>query len=103
MADRPTLTAAPLEGACLSLEQLCSVCAVGPDWVVTHVLEGRLSAAGDEPAQWRFGSRELTRVRQIRRLEIAFEAEPELAALVADLLEELEALRAQLRRAGGSY
>lgn len=101
MPDRPVLTAAPLEGACLTLEQLCGACAVGPDWVVTHVLEGRLYAAGTERSQWRFGSREVARVRQIRRVEIAFDAEPELAALVADLLEELESLRAQLRRAGG--
>jgi len=41
---------------------------------------------------------ELQRARHIRRLEVAFEAEPELAALVADLLEELDSLRAQLRR-----
>jgi chaperone modulatory protein CbpM len=100
MPDRTVLTGVLLEGACLTLEQLCSACAVGPDWVAAHVLEGRLHVAGAEPSQWRFGSRELARVRQIRRLEIAFDAEPELAALVADLLEELDALRAHLRRAG---
>jgi chaperone modulatory protein CbpM len=101
MPDRPILTAAPLEGACLTLDELCSACAVGPDWVAAHVIEGRLYAAGTERSQWRFSSHELTRVRQIRRLEIAFDADPDLAALVADLLEELESLRAQLRRAAG--
>jgi chaperone modulatory protein CbpM len=99
MTERPILTAAALEDACLTLEQLCSACAVDAGWVSVHVVEGRLHAAGAEPSEWRFGSRELARVRQIRRLEIAFDAEPELAALVADLLEELEDLRAQLRRA----
>jgi chaperone modulatory protein CbpM len=64
------------------------------------VHEGRLHPAGDRPSQWRFGHRDLRRVRQIRRLEITFDAEPELAALVADLLEQLDDLRAQLRRAG---
>jgi chaperone modulatory protein CbpM len=36
----------------------------------------------------------------IWRYERDFEAGPELAALVADLMEEIEALRARLQRAG---
>jgi chaperone modulatory protein CbpM len=36
----------------------------------------------------------------MRQLERDFEAVPELAALVADLLEEMDALRTRLRRAG---
>jgi chaperone modulatory protein CbpM len=98
MTDRPVLIGALLEEACLTLEQLCSAGAVSPEWVHSHILEGRLRAPGDQPSQWRFSSRDLWRVRQIRQLEIAFDAEPELAALVADLLEELDSLRTQLRR-----
>jgi chaperone modulatory protein CbpM len=98
MPDRPVLIGALLEDACLTLEQVCSAGAVSPDWVSVHVLEGRLHPAGDRPSQWRFGRRDLARVRQIRRLEIVFDAEPELAALVADLLDELDNLRARLRR-----
>jgi chaperone modulatory protein CbpM len=33
----------------------------------------------------------------MRRIERDFDAAPELAALVADLIEEIEALRARLR------
>src|SRR6266403_97581 len=98
MPEQPVLIGAPLDDACLTLEQLCSACAVTPEWVCSHVLEGRLHSPGDRPSQWRFGSGELTRVRQIRRLEIAFDAEPELAALVADVLEALDPSRAPLRR-----
>jgi chaperone modulatory protein CbpM len=36
----------------------------------------------------------------MRQLERDFDAVPELAALVADLLEEMDTLRARLRRAG---
>jgi len=97
MPDRPVLIRALLDDAWLTLEQLCSACGVSPEWVRGHVLEGRLHPPGDQPSQWQFGSRDLWRVRQIRHLEITFDAEPELAALVADLLEELERLRAQLR------
>ena len=38
--------------------------------------------------------------RRMRALERDFEAVPELAALVADLLEEMDELRARLRREG---
>ena len=100
MPDRPVLMGVLLEDACLTLEQVCSTCAVTPEWVSSHVLEGRLHLRGDQPSQWRFASRDLWRVRELRRLEVTFDAGPELAALVADLLEELESLRAQLRRVG---
>ena len=100
MLDQPMLIGALLEEACLTLEQLCNAGGVSPEWVTRHVLEGRLRAPGDQPSQWRFGSRHVWRVRQLRHLEIAFDAEPELAALVADLLEELDSLRARLRNLG---
>jgi chaperone modulatory protein CbpM len=98
MHDRPVLIGVLLEDACLTLGQLCSACAVSADWVIGQVREGHLHALGDGPSQWRFSSRELWRARQIRRLEMAFDAAPELAALVTDLMEELDRLRAQLQR-----
>jgi chaperone modulatory protein CbpM len=98
MPDQTVLIAALLEETCLTLEQLCSACAVSPDWVASQVQEGHLQAVGEQPSHWRFSSRELWRARQIRRLEIAFDAAPELAALVTDLMEELAHLRARLRR-----
>ena len=48
--------------------------------------------------QWRFSSASLARVRRLRALERDFDAVPELAALMADLLEELDVLRARMRR-----
>lgn len=101
MGDDDLLPGAVLDDACLTLEELSRVCAVGPGWVIEHVREGLLVvAAGNEPAAWRFGSRELARARQMHRLERDFDAAPELAALVVDLIEELDDLRARLRRAG---
>ena len=101
MADRTVLIGALIqEEACLTLEQLCGACGVDPDWVAAHVLEGRLQPPGEHPSQWRFGSRDVARVTTIRRLQIAFDADPELAALVADLMEQLNELRAQLRQQG---
>jgi chaperone modulatory protein CbpM len=100
MRSDDILIGALLEDACLTLEELSRVCAVGPDWVIEHVREGFLSVPGESPAAWRFGSRELARVRHMLRIERDFDAAPELAALVADLFEELDDLRARLRRAG---
>jgi chaperone modulatory protein CbpM len=51
-------------------------------------------------AEWRFGVAALERARRLREIERAFDAGPELAALVADMLEEMDELRAQLRRRG---
>ena len=56
-----------------------------------------LSVAGDAPDAWRFTSVHVRRARAMRRIERDFDAVPELAALVADLIEEIEALRARLR------
>jgi len=90
------LIAAVLDDDCLTLDEFARACAVRREWVIEHVREGLLGVPGEEQERWRFGSRELRRARQIRRFERDFDAVPELAALVADLLEELAELRAQL-------
>lgn len=100
MNSQEKLIGALLDDACLTLEELSRVCAVPADWVIEHVQEGLFSVPGDSPSTWRFSSRDIWRARQILRFERDFDAVPELAALVADLLEELDELRAQLRRAG---
>ena len=86
-----------LEEPCLTLEQVAAACAVEPAWVVRQVEEGFVSCSGDGATEWRFSSTTIARVRRMRELERDFDAVPELAALVADLLEEMDRLRAQLR------
>jgi len=100
MREGDVLIGALLEDACLTLDELSRACAVPPDWVVEHVREGLLPVPGESPAAWRFSSRDLARARQMLRFERDFDAVPELAALVADLLAELDEMRARLRRAG---
>ena len=84
----------------LTLEDLCRVAAVSPQWVRRNVDEGLLPVAGDGAKDWRFDVVVLRRVQVMRHLERDFDAVPELAALVADLHDEIEQLRARLRRAG---
>jgi chaperone modulatory protein CbpM len=88
------------DDACLTLDELCSVCALERDWLVVRVREGLVPASGTTDAEWRFTTTTLARVRRMRDIERTFDAAPELAALVADMLQEMDELRARLRRSG---
>lgn len=84
----------------LSLDDLCALSAASPQWVRVHVEEGLIEVRGEGPQGWRFDAVALARVRRLVTIERGFGAAPELAALVADLEEEIARLRARLRRAG---
>ncbi len=96
MKDDDVLIATVLDEAALTIEQICAACGVSRAWIEQRVREGLLTAAGEAPVDWRFGGREIRRVREMYRLECHFDAVPELAALVVDLHEQIEALRARL-------
>ena len=84
----------------LTLEELCSACALERDWLVVRVRDGLIPAVGSTDVEWRFTTTTLSRVRRMREIERTYDAAPELAALVADMLEEMDSLRARLRREG---
>lgn len=95
------------DNAPLALEDLARACRRAPEWVCAHVEAGVLetTAPGTPPTQWHFTSTTLVRARRIAQLESAFDADPHLAALAADLMEEVAQLRrrlAQLERRGGA-
>lgn len=100
MADRDLVVGIALEEACLTLEQLAAACSVETEWIVERVDEGLLPSEGRSRVEYRFSSGELRRARRMRQIERDFEAVPELAALVADMLEEMDELRARLERGG---
>lgn len=89
-----------LDEALLTLDELCRAAPVAPGWVAERIEAGFVRPAGGGRGDWRFDAVALRRVRSMVRLERDFDAVPELAALVADLEEEVQRLRAQLRRAG---
>lgn len=90
-----------LEEAQLTVDELAQSCTVSREWIIEHVQAGVLpSQPGADPGQWTFGGNELLRARRLRGLEQDFDANPELAGLVADLFDELERLRTRLQRAG---
>ena len=88
-----------LEDACLTLEQFCAACALERDWLIHRVEEGLIPVSGTAFAEWRFTTVHIARARRMREIERTYDAQPELAALVADMLEEMDELRARLRRA----
>ncbi len=87
---------AALDDAWLTLDELCRATAQSPAWVVQRVDAGLLRAGDGDPAGWRFDFTALRRVRRLACLERDFDAVPELAALVADLEEEIDRLRRRL-------
>jgi len=90
-----------VEDAPLSLEELAVSCTVTREWIIQHVQAGVLLVEpGSDPGRWSFTDRDLLRARRLQALERDFEANPELAGLVADLFDELDRLRVRLRREG---
>ena len=100
MSDKHIIEGPVMEGASLTVEQFCTVCAIEEEWIVRHVEEGLFTVSGRSASEWRFSASDLRRAQRMRLLERNFDAVPELAALVADLQEQLDELRARLRRAG---
>jgi chaperone modulatory protein CbpM len=100
MREEIVLEGQLLEEAWLTLEQVASACTVEPDWLLHHLEEGFFPEARNVAGVWRFSGASILRARRMHGFERDFDAVPEMAALVADLLEEVDALRARLRRAG---
>ena len=100
MTDTDIVIGIAMEEACLTVEQLAAACAVDPDWILRHIEEGLFPPMSGPAAEWRFSSTALRRARRMREIERDFDAAPELAALFADLLDEMDELRARLRRGG---
>ena len=79
----------------LDLHELASACAVPTTWVVERV-EAGLLACNSSDGEMRFASAHLMRARRMVTTERRFDANQEVAALVADLIEEVEQLRRQV-------
>lgn len=85
------------EQARLTLDDLARSCCMAPDWVIER-LEAGLLHGEQAGGHWQFTSATVVRARRLARLESTFDADPELAALTADLIEEVSALRQRLHQ-----
>ena len=100
MDNEDILIGSLLEDTWLTLEQIAAACTADPEWLAQRLEEGLFPAAESVAGVWRFSASSIRRARRMRQFERDFDAAPELAALIADLLEESDALRASLHRAG---
>jgi len=83
----------------LDLDAFAAACGAEAEFVRLLVDEGLLRPVVEQP-EWRFGGEELARVRRIRRLQRDFEANLQSVAVMLDLIDEIERLRAQFQRVG---
>ena len=96
MGNGVTVIEAGTGGAVVELEVLCRAAGLGPQWAEVAVRAGLIAGTPDEG----FDARALQRLRRLAWLQSHFDADPELAALVVQLEDEVERLRARLRRLG---
>jgi len=82
----------------MSLSDLCRVCTVTSERVVQLVDEGLVEPVGGEPAEWRFSGHSVRRVVVAERLSRDLRLNAAGAALVLDLLDEVQQLRQRLNR-----
>jgi len=84
----------------MSLVEVCRACSRHAEWVIELVEEGVLEPVGRSPDQWRFPPTALQRALVAARLQHDLGINLAGVALALDLLDEINALRIQLRRAG---
>ncbi len=84
------------EDTCLNLARLCRICNVSADLISDMIDEGLIVPKGDTPESWYFGAVEVRRVQTAIRLQQDLRINIPGAALVLDLLEEIEELRRRL-------
>ncbi|NTV97412.1 MAG: MerR family transcriptional regulator [Thiobacillus sp.] len=96
----------PVQGAIveedihLTLVELCQACHAPEEYVIAWVFEGVLEPVGAAPPDWRFTGPSLRRAQLAGWLARDLEVNPPGVALALDLLDEIAALRARLRRFG---
>ena len=85
----------------LSLAELCTACELSEAEIIELVEEGVVEPLGRRPSSWRFRAVSLRRIRISRNLQQQLGVNAPGAALALDLLDEVEALRARLKRLEG--
>jgi chaperone modulatory protein CbpM len=84
----------------LTLVELCQACCASEEHVIAWVFEGVLEPVGETQQDWRFTGQSLRRTRLALRLTRDLEINPPGVALALDLLDEIAALQARLKRIG---
>jgi chaperone modulatory protein CbpM len=86
------------ETTTLTLEELSFACAVRVERIIALVDEGILEPTGRDLGEWCFPGPSLARARIAMHLQRDLDINLAGVALALDLMDELETLRARLRR-----
>jgi len=100
---KQTLTGLILDEDCLfTLDEISHACSVRTEYIIELVDEGIVEPMGQqrEQQQWSFTGKSLLRARKARRLQQDLGINLAGAAVVLDMMEEIEQLRERLRRLG---
>ena len=86
----------------LDAATLARACQRSLEWVQARVVDGVLtpSTGTRSPAavaSWRFEATCIVRARRVAQLERTYDADPQLAAMTVDLMEEVLELRRRLQ------
>lgn len=80
----------------LTLNELCEICHISPDFI-HHLVEYEIiQPEGNLPKEWVFGLNELKRVKKVLRLQRDLEVNLAGVAVVLDLLDQLENLHSEI-------
>ena len=86
-----------LEGEVLRVEEMARLCCVTIDWLHERIEQEVIHAVHREGTYY-LSSVTVIRVQQVAKIEQTYDADPQLAALVADLVEDVQQVRRQLKR-----
>ena len=97
-----TTTLELLDDDALDAVTLARACHRSVEWVQARVVDGVLTPSTGTRhtaavTSWRFASPAIVRARRVAQLEHMYEADPQLAAMTVDLMEEVLELRRKLQ------
>jgi chaperone modulatory protein CbpM len=81
-----------IDGEMLHADDIARICCVTTHWVHTRIEQEILHAVMRDGTYY-FSSQMLFRAKQVASIEHQYDADPQLAALVADLIDEVRTLR----------
>lgn len=85
-----------LEGEVLQVQEMARICGVSHDWLQTRIQQEVIHATQKNGCYY-LCSTSIVRIQQVFQIERTYDADPQLAALVADLTEEVRRLRQELQ------
>lgn len=91
------LTAELFDDNMLAIDDVVRICCVNEQWLRERIeLEVLQPIVRDN--RYYFTSATVVRIQQVIHIEKVYDADPQLAALVADLTEEVQTLRREVKR-----